>query len=344
MAGFVAHLVRRVITLSIGLYYGSVVSGGLLIDFVRNGRGLFYIKKRDKRPECLDDPALGKHKFIQLENIKLHYVEAGQPGKPLMLFVHGFPEFWFSWRYQLREFQKDYRVVAIDQRGYNESDAPSGIENYTIDKMVGDLKQIIPALGYDKCVLVGHDWGGIICWAFALQFPQYIERLITLNAPHPKVFLEHMNTHWSQFRKSWYMFLFQLPYLPEFWMRNMDMKQLDEFFLSEQYGVRSGIMTKEDLEAYKYAFSLHGFTCPINYYRASFAIPRARADFKPVQVPTLTVWGNKDAAIDTEVAYSAAKHVPDYTLKIVDDASHWVQMDQPAIVNDHIRTFLKSKL
>lgn len=91
-------------------------------------------------------------------------------------------------------------------------------------------------------------------------------------------------------------------------------------------------------------FVYSGFTCPINYYRASFAMPRARTGFKPVEVPTLTVWGNKDAAIETEVAYAAAKHVPNYTLKIVDDASHWVQMDQPAVVNDHIRNFLKSKL
>ncbi|XP_048055560.1 epoxide hydrolase 4 isoform X3 [Megalobrama amblycephala] len=120
--------------------------------------------------------------------LRFHYVAAGERGKPLMLFLHGFPEFWFSWRHQLREFKSEFRVVAVDMRGYGESDLPSSTESYRLDYLVTDIKDIVEYLGYNRCFLVGHDWGGIIAWLCAIHYPEMVTKLIVLNSPHPCVF------------------------------------------------------------------------------------------------------------------------------------------------------------
>ncbi|XP_027882615.1 epoxide hydrolase 4 isoform X1 [Xiphophorus couchianus] len=145
---------------------------------------------RETPPACLNDTSLGTHCYVRIKEsgLRFHYVAAGERGKPLMLFLHGFPEFWFSWRYQLREFKSEFRVVAVDMRGYGESDLPLSTENYQLDHLVTDVKDIVEYLGYNRCCLVGHDWGGSIAWLFAIHYPEMVTKLIVLNCPHPSVF------------------------------------------------------------------------------------------------------------------------------------------------------------
>ncbi len=154
-----------------------------------------------------------EHNFIKTNGINLHYVSQGT-GK-LMLMLHGFPEFWYSWRHQIAEFASDYCVVAVDLRGYNDSDKPQEVAAYQMLELLADVKGIISGLGYEDCILVAHDWGGAIAWNFAYKYPSMVEKLIVMNLPHPTKFAAGLQT-WQQLQKSWYIFFFQIPFLPEF--------------------------------------------------------------------------------------------------------------------------------
>ncbi|CAL8273625.1 unnamed protein product [Arctogadus glacialis] len=148
----------------------------------------------DPPPACLNDTSLGTHCYVRIKEsgLRFHYVAAGERGKPLMLFLHGFPEFWFSWRYQLREFKSEFRVVAVDMRGYGESDVPLSVESYRFEHLVTDVRDIVEYLGYNRCCLVGHDWGGTVAWLFSIHYPEMVTKLIVLNSPHPSVYAEEM--------------------------------------------------------------------------------------------------------------------------------------------------------
>ncbi|XP_029473549.1 epoxide hydrolase 4 isoform X2 [Rhinatrema bivittatum] len=198
----------------------------LLWSVGRRPSQTFQWKIREHPPACLNDPSLGTHCYVKIKDsgLRFHYVASGERGKPLMLLLHGFPEFWYSWRHQLREFKSEYRVVALDLRGYGETDAPSHWENYSLDSLILDIKDILDSLGYSKCVLTGHDWGGMISWLIAICYPEMVTKLIILNFPHPTVFTEYVLQHPSQLIKSGYYFFFQMPWLPEFMFTVHDFK------------------------------------------------------------------------------------------------------------------------
>ncbi|ESP05422.1 hypothetical protein LOTGIDRAFT_228018 [Lottia gigantea] len=330
-------------TFAVGCVFGTLVMIRTFWFVVRNPKRAFYVKERMDPPKCLLDPSLGTHHFIHLENVRLHYVANGEEGKPLMLFVHGFPEFWYSWRYQLTEFSRDYRVVAIDQRGYNESDKPAGIMNYKVSDMVTDLKQIIPALGYKSCILVGHDWGGAVCWAFASKYPDLIDKLVVMNCPDMGSFLPYALANPSQLLKSWYIYLFQLPWIPEFNFWLNDYKNIEIIFSGKGSGVMCGTISKDDIEAYKYAFSRPGAsTAAINYYRAATRT-FSRQDATQINIPTKIIWGCKDAALEKGLAEICKKFVTNLSIDYLEESSHWVQIDEPDKVNQIIKAFLKDE-
>lgn len=155
--------VQKGVTWLLAIFYGFLISVKTLVDVLRHGRQFFQVKKRDTPPPALLNPELGTHNFITLESsIKLHYVSSGDKEKPLLLFLHGFPECWFSWRHQIKAFKNDYWVVAPDMRGYGESDKPKGAENYSMTKISEDVKQLIEGLGRQQAIVVAHDWGGVI--------------------------------------------------------------------------------------------------------------------------------------------------------------------------------------
>ncbi|XP_070542807.1 epoxide hydrolase 4-like [Ptychodera flava] len=344
MANIVLKVLAFCLLLDICLFYGVMVALRTLWTIIRHPVRSFKIKPRNTPPACLDDNSLGSHAYLRTKTLKLHYVSNGDRSKPLMLFLHGFPEFWYSWRHQLRAFADDYRVVALDMRGYGDSDKPKGIGAYALDNLTSDVRDAIPALGHSSCVLVAHDWGGAVAWRFAHDYPDLVDKLIIMNSPHLKRFEEVISTSMKQFKKSWYMFFFQLPYLPEFICRMADYAWIKAAFCKPPMGVRSeGAMTDDDIEAFKYNFQQEGVaTATINYYRAAMRYPPAREPKHPVITsPTLLIWGEEDQALCIELTEGMDKYVQDVTVKRVPDASHWVQQDKPQEVNQIMREFLK---
>ncbi|XP_076133429.1 epoxide hydrolase 4 [Alosa pseudoharengus] len=300
---------------------------------------------RENPPACLNDTSLGTHCYVRIKEsgLRFHYVAAGERGRPLMLLLHGFPEFWFSWRYQLREFKSEFRVVAVDMRGYGESDQPLSTDSYRLDYLVTDVKDIVEYLGYNRCFLVGHDWGGTVAWLFAIHYPEMVVKLIVLNSPHPSVLQDYALRHPSQLLKSSHFFFFQLPRFPELMLSINDFKALKSLFTSRNTGIgRKGRwLTTEDLETYLYNFSQPGaLTGALNYFRSIFNyLPLSHND---VRAPVLLLWGERDAFMEQEMAEACRIYIRNhFRLNIISGASHWLQQDQPDIVNTLIWTFLK---
>jgi pimeloyl-ACP methyl ester carboxylesterase len=277
-----------------------------------------------------------RHEYINTNGIKLHYVTQGEG--PLMLMLHGFPEFWYSWRHQIPEFGKDFKVVALDLRGYNDSDKPADQSAYVMAEFIKDVEGVVRGLGYDKCVLVGHDWGGAIAWNFAYPHPEMVERLIVLNLPHPAKFAEGLRTP-QQLLRSSYIFFFQLPWLPEMMLKSADYQPIETAFKS--MAVDKSAFTQEDLQAYKDAVAKPGaMTAMLNYYRNAFGQGILRQDWRVLEVPTLMIWGENDTALGKELTYGTEAYVRNFQINYIPNCSHWVQQEQPQLVNHYMREFL----
>jgi len=276
------------------------------------------------------------HDTIHTNGIKLHYVTQGEG--PLMLFLHGFPEFWYSWRHQIPEFATDHKVVALDLRGYNESDKPEAQSAYVMAEFMKDVKGVIEGLGYDRCLLVGHDWGGAIAWSFAYAYPELVDRLVILNLPHPAKFAEGLRTP-QQLLRSAYIFFFQIPLLPELLIQLNDYQVLETAF--KGMAVNKNAFSDEDIEAYKNAFARRDtLTAALNYYRNVFAQGLTSRDWGILTTPTLMIWGEADTALGKELTYGTEKYVQDFRIRYIPHCSHWVQQEQPQLVNQLIRDFL----
>ncbi|XP_006634864.2 epoxide hydrolase 4 [Lepisosteus oculatus] len=323
----------------------SVALLKLLWTILQKPTKTFQWGVREAPPACLNDTSLGTHCYVRIKEsgLRFHYVAAGERGKPLLLFLHGFPEFWFSWRHQLREFKSEFRVVAVDMRGYGESDMPAGAENYRLEHLITDVRDIVECLGYNRCHLVGHDWGGMVAWLFAIHYPEMVTKLIVLNCPHPSVFADYALRRPLQLAKCSCIFFFQLPRLPELMLSVDDFKALKGFFPSRGAGVRwkSSSLRSEDTEAYLYVFSQPGaLTGPLNYYRNIFSsLPLTQQE---VRSSVLLLWGERDALLEQEMAEASRLYVRNHLrLNIISGAGHWLQQEQPDIVNTLMWTFLK---
>ena len=281
------------------------------------------------------------HQYITTNNVKLHYVTQGNG--PLMLMLHGFPEFWYSWKYQIPEFARDYQVVAVDLRGYNDSDKPQDKSAYVMDEFIQDIKGVIKGLGHEKCVLVAHDWGGVIAWNFAYSYPEMLEKLIVLNVAHPAKFAQGLQS-WEQLQKSWYIFFFQLPFLPEWYLQASNYQVIEKIFTGMT--IDKTAFTSEDIEAYKQAAAKPGaLTAMLNYYRNLLDFPnfqqtKFQKDWDVLSVPTLMIWGEEDRALGKELTYGTEAYVKDFQIKYIPNCSHWVQQEQPTLVNQYMKEFL----
>ncbi|KAG8441229.1 hypothetical protein GDO86_006829 [Hymenochirus boettgeri] len=262
-----------------------------------------------------------------------------------MLLLHGFPENWYSWRNQLDEFSDGYHTVAVDLRGFGNSDAPSKIEDYKMEILLQDLQDIICALGYSCCVLVGHDWGGTLAWTFAIRHREMVTRLIVLNAPHPSAFHDYVLAHPSQLFSSRYVFLFQLPIIPEVLLSLGDFEHIRKLLTDTTHGIQNEErrLSKEELEAFVYYPSQKGaLTPPLNYYRNLFGFFPIKA--QDVLVPTLLLWGERDAFLEAAMVPEMKQYVrAPFRSEIIPNASHWLQQDRPQEVNKTIRDFLKQE-
>jgi epoxide hydrolase 4 len=269
-----------------------------------------------------------RHGYTELGEVRLHYVEAGEG--PLVVLLHGFPEFWFSWRFQISPLAAaGLRVVAPDMRGYNLSSRPAGVAAYDIDRLATDVRDLIGDRGADRAFLAGHDWGAAVAWVTAMNHPEVVERLAILNVPHPRRLLQALRRP-RQLAKSWYMFFFQLPWLPE---RLVRARRWWFFRYGFEHDARPGAFTAQDIERYVEAWSQPGVaTSTINYYRAVFrqTPSRAEARIRPVQAPTLVIWGERDRYLGAELAEPDRADVPKLERVVrLPEASHWVQHDEP---------------
>ncbi|RUS85365.1 hypothetical protein EGW08_006908 [Elysia chlorotica] len=271
---------------------------------------------------------------IQNKDVRIHYVASGPEDKPLMLLMHGFPEFWFSWRHQIKEFQSDYRVVAFDMRGYNESDKPSGLAAYSLHKLMADVKQVILALGYKSCTLVAHDWGGIVAWGFARLYPDYVDKLVIMNAPPAPHFEDFIDNDTEQQKKSWYMFLFQLPFLPELLLKTQNFKMIADML--------STGMDEDEINAYKHVFSQPGaLTPPLNYYRAALQRVGGPVNYDlNYTMPVLLIWGCNDFSLSAKIPDILEKENPKISVRRIQNANHFVQNEDSKAVNKIMREWI----
>ena len=288
--------------------------------------------------------------FADVNGVRLHYVSVGQGG--LILFVHGFPEFWGEWENQLGEFGRDYQAVALDMRGYNLSSKPEDVEAYHAGHLVEDLRALAEHLGHQKFTLVAHDWGGAVAWSAAMRYPQCVEKLIIINSPHPAVFARELLNNPDQQAASQYMLLFRSAKAEKILSEDNYARLMD---MVTQFGSKWE-MTQALRLKYIQAWSQPGaLTGGLNYYRASPLYPPTSPedvakinsilnlpqDMLAVKVPTLVIWGEQDRALLTGNLDGLALYVAELTVKRIPEGSHWVSHEQPDQVNTLIREFLK---
>ncbi|MHA1298592.1 MAG: alpha/beta fold hydrolase [Candidatus Helarchaeota archaeon] len=279
-----------------------------------------------------------KHEYIKTNNIRMHYVTFGQ-GK-LLILLHGFPEFWYSWRFQINELGKYFRVVAPDLRGYNKTDKPKGVENYKINILIQDILGLVEGLEEGKAVIIGHDWGGALSWEFAKCFPKKTEKLVILNCPPISVLQEEILKNKDQARRSQYIMFFQTPEVPEksFSARNYELLRSTYTNMA----IKKELWDDDTLNKYVKALELPSIACGINYYRASYKFPLSTKQSKlKVQCPTLVIWGEQDKALSIKLTEYFSDIVEGtYMIKFIPTAGHWVQLEEPELVNKYILEFL----
>ena len=279
--------------------------------------------------------------YAEVGDQSLHYVEAGDG--PLIVLLHGFPEFWFGWRLQLAPLAAaGLRVVAPDTRGYNLSSKPDGVTAYDIGQLAADIRGLIQERGAETALLVGHDWGGTIAWATAMHHPEVVERLAILNAAHPRKLSQGLH-HQDQLRRSWYFFFFDLPDLPEAVVR-ADGWRFFQHFLRDAHPA----YTPEEIERYIEAWSQPGAaTGMINYYRSSVRTPLKRAEeqIRPISASTLVIWGERDRYLRTDLVEPEHDDVPNLDrVERLPGASHWVHHDQAERVTQLLADFFAPAL
>ncbi|MBZ0298971.1 MAG: alpha/beta hydrolase [Anaerolineae bacterium] len=281
------------------------------------------------------------HLTIETNGIHLHVVQAGPEDGPLVILLHGFPEFWYGWKAQIDALaEQGFRVWAPDQRGYNLSDKPQGIAAYVLDTLAADVIGLIDAAGAEQVFLGGHDWGAAVAWWVALTNPQRLKKLVIANVPHPVVFRQHLQSNVAQMRKSWYMFLFQLPGLPEAILRRDHYQGGIEALRAS---AKPDTFTDEDFRYYRAAWSQPGaLTGMLNWYRALFRTPATPPADSRVHVPTLMLWGAQDTALSVEMAQPSIDLCDDGRLVLFEDATHWVLHDQAAQVCAQMAEFFLS--
>jgi pimeloyl-ACP methyl ester carboxylesterase len=308
------------------------------------------------------------HRYAEVNGVKLHYVEQGKG--ELILFLHGFPEFWYEWKDLIPAFAKDHHAVAPDMRGYNLSEAPEAVESYRVPVIVEDVRALAVKLKARKFVLVGHDWGGVIAWAFAAAHPEMLSKLVIVNAPHPTVFARELANNPAQQKASAYFNLFNSPQAEKYlagqrtkqvrldvaersaegtMVKVVDVGQYD---FAPLVDLMKTWATPADLQEYVANWT-RGLTGGLNYYRAArlhspvdgaAGTPASELPaMKPIETPTLVIWGEKDTALLTGNLYGLDQYVTHLTVRRIPDGTHWVIHEKTAEVIQDISGFLASR-
>jgi pimeloyl-ACP methyl ester carboxylesterase len=273
------------------------------------------------------------HGYADVNGVRLHYVESGS-GAPIV-FLHGFPEFWYAWKDQLAEFGGDHRAIAVDQRGYNLSSKPAAVEDYALPVLVEDIRALLAHLDLGRVTLVGHDWGGVVAWAFAMAHAERLERLVIINAPHPAIFRRELASNPTQQEASRYIDVFRTPHAETILAAN-DCAALQRIVLAN--GLAKGYFTAGDRAAYLAAWTQPGaITGGLNWYRAMGGALPALPIFA---TPTLVIWGMRDTFLLPGNLDGLDQWVTPLRVERVADADHWIVHQHPAQVNRMIRDFM----
>jgi epoxide hydrolase 4 len=280
-----------------------------------------------------------KFDFAQIGGVRLHYATAGK-GAKLVVLLHGFPEFWYSWRYQIAALSDEYTVVAPDMRGFNLSEKPRNVSDYETAKLVDDIAGLIQYFGREKAAVIGHDWGATVAWSLAMKHPEYVWKLGALQVPPMPVWRKNQTL--KQFVASWYMFFFQLPVLPELLLKLNDYALLANGLKNST--AEDDFFTDEHITEYKKAWSEpFALTAMLNYYRAN-VIKRffSKAETPPkITVPTVFIYGEQDKAVLPETVRGVGEFIdaPFEEFRIPTSA-HWVQQEAADAVTEILREFL----
>jgi pimeloyl-ACP methyl ester carboxylesterase len=282
-----------------------------------------------------------QHLFVETNNIRLHSVTQGQG--ELVILLHGFPEFWYAWRYQIPALARHFKVVVPDLRGYNDSDKPDN--GYDLDTLCADIQGLIQRLGYAKAHIVGHDWGGVIAWHLAQKFPQCLNRLAVLNAPPPHRFIQELMSNLDQIRRSWFVFAFQVPGLPE-WLIQQNLTEFVKGALRE-HAIRKGAFSAEETQIYQAALAKPGVLhSAMSYYRQLLWPPNWLSSLvrmpQKVEAPTLVLWGKDDSFLSHKLTEGLDRLIAaPFKLRVIPECGHWVQQEVPQTVNRELLNFLK---
>jgi len=281
------------------------------------------------------------YQYVETNGIRLHVAQDGPSDGPAIILLHGFPENSYAWKRQIPFIASaGYRVWAPDQRGYNLSDKPQGIAAYNLDELAADVIGLINAMGQNQVVLVGHDWGAAVAWWVAAKYPDRLAKLVVMNVPHDEVMQKNLRHSFTQMKKSWYMFFYQLPWLPEILSKRHDWKLLVDTLINSS---RPGTFTDNDLQQYRQAWSQpKAYQSMLNWYRAVFQKPAIPLSNSRITVPTLLIWGAQDKFLGKEMAQPSIDLCDDGRLAFIEDASHWLQHEEPEQVNELIMEFLKA--
>jgi pimeloyl-ACP methyl ester carboxylesterase len=279
-------------------------------------------------------------RYYQANGVWLHVVEAGPQEAPVLMLLHGFPEFWYGWKNQIGFFAgRGFRVVVPDQRGYNRSNKPSRIKAYSLDYLTNDIAALIPQITDRKVFLAGHDWGGAVAWDLALRHPHLLEKLIVLNLPHPQVMRSFLRKNPRQMLRSWYAGFFQFPLLPELTCRAFNYRLLAGAMVNT---ATPGTFSREDIGRYKAAWRQPGaLRAMINWYRAyKYNSTRPKGD---IRIPVLLLWGKKDAFLIEEMAQPSIARCRDGQLVMIEGATHWLHHEKADQVNDLMLDFIRRR-
>ena len=279
--------------------------------------------------------------YFQTSEVRLHAMAHGPKDGPVVLLLHGFPEFWYGWHRQIEPLAAaGFRVIVPDQRGYNLSSKPAGVAAYSLTHLVSDVIAIADQLGQQKIFLAGHDWGAAVAWSTALLYPQRIAKLVVVNVPHPSVMRKFMSSRLRQFLRSWYIYFFQLPVLPERFFAAFDFRAGARALVRSS---RPGTFSEDDLAQYRAAWSQSGaLTAMINWYRALFR-HRVRFPDRTVHVPTRILWGERDAFLLAEMAQQSLRYCAKGELFTFAEATHWLLHEEPARVSELLIDFFRSE-
>jgi len=282
-----------------------------------------------------------RERMVQGPGVDIHVVEEGPEDGVPVVFLHGFPEFWWSWRHQMAAIAgAGYRAVAMDLRGFGDSGRPDTVADYAIATAAQDVTAVIDSIG-GRAAVVAHDWGGALGWVYAALVPDHVERLAVLNAPHPNTYAG-VTHHLPQLQKSWYMFFFQFAGVAEDVLSRNDFELFREWF----FGTATVPLPVSDVDRYVEVFSRPGaLTAALNWYRANVPpeglLAEQRLDLPPISCPAMLLWGLDDAYLEFELGRRAGEHCAGpFALHAIDGAGHWLQQERPEVVNQHLLAFL----